>query len=667
MPPQPLSPAEISQRSLKLFNPNFKSPRAVREPTKPSLAWSKLPPLAAEIDERPSFRVRRFRLWKEVTPELRKVVLDQRKRIHLRRYQSYAIPATFSEEKRKSLLGSLPRPTRPGLPTLIPKEHEWTWSTPYRDRYRLRPLSKIRGDTSLLGEGGLLTPPLSPEERYIDNDNEEDLQVLRDDGHGIREIQVIQPGLSCDMDESEGRKSNPQQEGQCTIPQQNEESSTSGKEALAFSQAHIPIDLNSSFSSYWLPPLPPSNDLPWRKKSIAKRTRNMNYQKLLEYKWILDQEHERRFRVGMQQLMRDMIEWQDDHTLPYNEWRRGHRWKDDVDLQEIQDTTEFFRKIRKKSSNVFLYLLPKDISQVPFRDRVHSLVKDEEDRKRRKREKKEAKKRENEGLHMEAKDRTDPSNRSTTFTSNASISEVQNAETPSTNQTMPNDQPLLPKSSDRSEVDSMILDLSPFRNEPKVYAEQHTELTDLIGRLTALRARKEELTKELEEKKNRKAELTVSGRSNDENESKTKQRQRAKDKERLLNKSLDGDEKIIGASKVDSITNDGWARSKVDEDLQVRYGSLNLDDDTTLPNSSDIPSSAFSRREIEIDFSDESHSSSFDGEGDGQSVGCDVLPVKLQDDDENDEVNFTPGLDTADQRDTQYSGLGSLTSQITLV
>ncbi|WVQ65284.1 uncharacterized protein L199_003460 [Kwoniella botswanensis] len=662
MTPQPLSPAEISQRSLKLFNPNFKSTRTVREPTKPSLAWSKLPPPAAEIDERPTSRVRRFRLWKEVTPELRKVVLDRRKRFHLRRYQSYAIPATMSEEKRKLLPIPLPRPTRPGLPTLIPNEHEWTWSTPYKKRPRLRPLSKMKDNTSLVGEGKLLTPPLSPEVQCFDDENKDVMQVLRDDGYGITKAHDVQLEPPCDMDVFEGRQSYRTSQGQSTVTSQREHSYLNGNEAPAISQEHIPMDPKSSSSSYWLPPLAPSNDLPWRNKSIAKRTRNMNYQKLLEYKWILDQEHERRFRLGMQQLMRDMMEWQNDHTLPYKEWRRGHKWKKDVDIQEVQATTEFFRKIRKKSSNIFLYLSPKNIAQVPFRDRVHSLVKDEEDRKRRKREKKEAKKKEEAHLADEKQ------------------ATIQNLPArPNSNGAR------YPEDTSRSEVDNMIIDLSPFRNDPKASAEQRAELTDLIGRLTALRARKEELIKKLEEKKNRREELVLSQSPIEEDGSKTDGRQeKEKEMERYLDNPIDGSGHIIVGPDME----DGRTRSKDDEDqdfanraalskddgatkdmdeVQVRYGSLNLDDDTALPISSDIPSSAFSRREIEIDLSDGSHSSSFDGEGDNQSVGYDILPVKLQVDDEGDEVTITPSVDMADQRDTQYSGMGSLTSQITFV
>ncbi|WWD05362.1 hypothetical protein V865_003435 [Kwoniella europaea PYCC6329] len=692
MAPQPISPAEISQRSLKLFNPNFKSPRAVRQPTKPNLAWSKLPPPAAELDERPRSRVRRFRLWKEVTPELRKVVLDQRKRFHLRRYQSYAIPATFSDEKRKLLPVPLPRPTRPGLPTLKPNDHEWTWSTPYRDRPRLRPLSKMKDDPSLVGEGGLLTPPLSPEVQCIDDENKDVMQVLKDDGYGITEDHDVQLGLQCSLSGIEGRQSYRTFKDQSTQTDQSEHPSPVVNEPPTISQGHLPSDPSSSSSSYWLPPLPPSNNLPWRNKSIAKRARNMNYQKLLEYKWILDQEHERRFRVGMQQLMRDMMEWQNDHTLPYKKWRRDHKWKEDVDLREIQDTTEFFTKIRKKSSNIFLYLSPKDISQVPFRDRVHSLVKDEEDRKRRKREKKEAKKKKEAQLADKKQGRPDVNNSSTLSTSNSSISKVPSNDTSSMGQSRSRNPPVLrnsngaryPEETSRSQVDNMIIDLSPFRNDPKVSAEQRTGLTDLIGRLTDLRGRKEELTMKLEEKKNKGGELVLSQSPIEEDGSKTDGRQE-KEKERYLDNPIDGSGHIIVGLDMEDVQ----TRSRDDEDqhfanrsalskdedatidmdeVQVRYGSLNLDDDTALPISSDIPSSAFSRREIEIDLSDESHSSSFEGGDDDQSVRYDILPVKLEVDDEGDEVTITPSVDMVDQRDTLYSGLGgSLTSQITLV
>lgn len=64
----------------RIFTPWLRPPRLHKLPLLPSLASSRLPPPAAEIDERPSFRVRRFRLWQDNAPPLRKVILDPRRR-----------------------------------------------------------------------------------------------------------------------------------------------------------------------------------------------------------------------------------------------------------------------------------------------------------------------------------------------------------------------------------------------------------------------------------------------------------------------------------------------------------------------------------------------------------------------------------------------------------
>ncbi|TYJ53626.1 hypothetical protein B9479_005713 [Cryptococcus floricola] len=78
--PLPLPPSKIEALSGKYFTPFFKPQRLHTDPKPPSLAWSKLPPPAAEIDERPGGRVRRWRVWGRAAPELRVVVLDPRRR-----------------------------------------------------------------------------------------------------------------------------------------------------------------------------------------------------------------------------------------------------------------------------------------------------------------------------------------------------------------------------------------------------------------------------------------------------------------------------------------------------------------------------------------------------------------------------------------------------------
>lgn len=79
-PKTPLSPQALQATSSRLFSPFLKSPRIPTQPNPPALASSRLPPPAAEIDERPRYRVRRFRLWRDNAPALRKIVLDPTQR-----------------------------------------------------------------------------------------------------------------------------------------------------------------------------------------------------------------------------------------------------------------------------------------------------------------------------------------------------------------------------------------------------------------------------------------------------------------------------------------------------------------------------------------------------------------------------------------------------------
>lgn len=75
-----ISTHQLQATSARLFAPFIKPPRYPIRPAPPSLASSRLPPPAAEVDERPTYRVRRFRLWRDNAPELRKVVLDPKRR-----------------------------------------------------------------------------------------------------------------------------------------------------------------------------------------------------------------------------------------------------------------------------------------------------------------------------------------------------------------------------------------------------------------------------------------------------------------------------------------------------------------------------------------------------------------------------------------------------------
>jgi len=78
-----LSAEELLALSDRLFSPSLKPSRLITVPQPPTLAGSKLAPPWAEIDERPSWRARRFRLWRDNAPSLRLAVLDPKRRSEL--------------------------------------------------------------------------------------------------------------------------------------------------------------------------------------------------------------------------------------------------------------------------------------------------------------------------------------------------------------------------------------------------------------------------------------------------------------------------------------------------------------------------------------------------------------------------------------------------------
>lgn len=77
-----LTLSELADKATYLFRPNLFPPRRERVPLNPLFAQrsSRLPPPAAEIDERPRIRVRRFKLFGQGVPELRICVLDPKRR-----------------------------------------------------------------------------------------------------------------------------------------------------------------------------------------------------------------------------------------------------------------------------------------------------------------------------------------------------------------------------------------------------------------------------------------------------------------------------------------------------------------------------------------------------------------------------------------------------------
>ncbi|ODO07636.1 hypothetical protein L198_01217 [Cryptococcus wingfieldii CBS 7118] len=230
-PPPALPPSKIHALSAKYFTPFFKPQRVYTDPKPPSLAWSKLPPPAAEIDERPRGRVRRFRVWGQAAPELRVVVLDPRRRGWLVRYRSFVVPS--------------------------PPDAEY----------------------------GRLTPSKRPF--------------------------VIAP--------------------------------------QPFTRPSTPAPLTSPI--------------------LSKKERARQHEKLLEHKWVLDMEHERRFKIGMMTMMKVVMYFQETNT------------------------TEFFKAIRKNSNNIFSYVDPRYLAPVPMRDEVHKEVKRYEKKEKKRKKKKEEKKR----------------------------------------------------------------------------------------------------------------------------------------------------------------------------------------------------------------------------------------------------------------------------------
>ncbi|KAE8540271.1 hypothetical protein D1P53_004211 [Cryptococcus gattii VGV] len=146
-----------------------------------------------------------------------------------------------------------------------------------------------------------------------------------------------------------------------------------------------------------LPPLPsppvtllPETIINPRKTKIPKKERWRTHERLLEHKWILGQEHERRFRRGMAAIMADVLKFQEANAIPA-ESGTEYTWKEGINLNCVMALQEFFGAIRKDSTAIYAYFDPLEISLVANRDEVHRMVKEEE-RKRRKREKKKANK-----------------------------------------------------------------------------------------------------------------------------------------------------------------------------------------------------------------------------------------------------------------------------------
>ncbi|CAD6566160.1 MAG: hypothetical protein TREMPRED_002288 [Tremellales sp. Tagirdzhanova-0007] len=257
---QHLSPQALQTTVDRLFTPFLRPPRIHSKPSPPSLAASRLPPPAAEIDERPRYRVRRFRLWRDNAPALRMVVLDPRRRPQLRRYQAFGVPDRTFPSK-----GSLAIKWTPG------------------------------------------------------------------------------PRTSSTL-----------------VPTQN------------------PVGTAQHTSA------PRATAPPAVQAKIPKWERRARYRRLLQSKYILDQEHERRFRKGMTWAMGWVLEFETENLLTGGV--SPPAWKGDVDVNEMKDIINFFKEIRVSSANIFNYVDPTKNAPLRGRDEARAAVEVEKRAKQARRE-----------------------------------------------------------------------------------------------------------------------------------------------------------------------------------------------------------------------------------------------------------------------------------------
>ncbi|ORX35490.1 hypothetical protein BD324DRAFT_682817 [Kockovaella imperatae] len=257
---EPIKPLDdLGTLAQTYFTPHLRRPRLVQEPIPPSLAASRLPPPCAEVDERPRWRYRRFKRWQDAVVPLRKAVVDQNRRAHLRRYQTFAIPSNPV--------------VRRGLSAI-----QWTPAqTPHPSR---------------------LSAPV--QEAVLDHH-------------------------------------------------------------LLSSEHSSPSPLVQPFP--YSPPRPQSYD-GWGK--LPKAERRARRLRLLQFKYALDQEHERRFRLAMASVIPDLIAF------------------------ESKFLTQFFRDIRKKSSNIWHWVDPTRHQPVSRRQEIHAAVKKTENERKARKERRSA-------------------------------------------------------------------------------------------------------------------------------------------------------------------------------------------------------------------------------------------------------------------------------------
>ncbi|WVR05137.1 hypothetical protein IAU60_002149 [Kwoniella sp. DSM 27419] len=355
----PLLPSEIATLSAKLFNPSFKARRTVRQPTPPSLAWSKLPPPAAEIDERPRARVRRFRLWKDAVPGLRKVVLDPRKRFHLRRYQSFGIPISAR------CTGTTTSTRIPGITSLDPSSETVSWITPARapGSVPCSPAAECGELLERVDENGLLVTPANgsaqPQMRQI-----------------VSFLTAPPPSEVASTDRVAIATDTGPVDPAALPVNFTAEAQPAGRN-MPSSVPHVTTHARLGPPMHRHPP-------PWRDKRRSRALRTAAYDQLIEHAWILEREQERRFRLCMGQLMEGQMRWQAANTLPQDQWIRGQEWKKGVDLQDIKEATEAFKAIRKASTASFDYMPVGQLTPVQGIQDVKELISAERQQRKRK-------------------------------------------------------------------------------------------------------------------------------------------------------------------------------------------------------------------------------------------------------------------------------------------
>ncbi|RXK37375.1 hypothetical protein M231_05362 [Tremella mesenterica] len=371
------TPPDIAALSAKLFNPSLSlRPKIFTQPSPPSLAGSKLAPPWAEVDERPRWRVRRFRLWDVHVPRLYLCVVDPRKRGHLRRYAPFATPSTPTY--RYGVISthpvfSFPRSVR----------------FPYQNSPNHSPSPEHIQNPKSLSHLASVTPiePINPANPSTDLPAE-DLANRLENLAFVPSIAKKDPqGIHFGpIDESKVESTLPGQWPVEELTQQNNN--------LIISDESDDKDMDGQWSDYITETTmnqnslqsEPDPPLTREQKKAIKATRHAEYMRLCNHKFLLDAEHERRFRLGMSALAEDVRKWQEENLIMVA--KEGHKdrvrpeWRGQPDLQTLKLYGQMFKDIRKKSESIFhhcaIHHPELDLHPVPGRDKAHKDMQEAE-------------------------------------------------------------------------------------------------------------------------------------------------------------------------------------------------------------------------------------------------------------------------------------------------